>query len=447
MATQVNGPWQRSVLLNAATYFDASGAAPALAIIGRTAVDATTATTTMSLCDLNGTPGSNIFIQTPTATPRPSEVLSQRWAPLELTATPVFVYAAGAATEPNGAVTGVAVTTDGFNTIESTIVFAPSGVGALRVPRASFMTKCGLVTVYIADAGGGADAVFVSLTVAVQSAASVFDAAGVDVYASAPFPGDASTATISLNLPSDALPFVTWDGRVFAALADGGDGVLTVVQVPQKVGGAPTSFTTITANLGAMGVPKLVSLFHDYSVVIAADDGADLRLYAAVYVATPTPTYQLATGSGTATVVKADFAAGALFAWASYEGTDELPAIAWLSVDNANSVILTLSAAAFSVLPYVTGRSDVTCTTFVNSGSFLVSPRLFLGFGAATNSSAAIYRVQPDAGWGPKAFDVFGSPATTLTNLFGAVIVDGSSALAIGGMADGTLITAPISTP
>jgi hypothetical protein len=439
--TKANGPWERSYILNAVTYFDVDGSSPALAIVGRTAFNEFNATTTISVCDLNGTLGANIEARSPTSTPQLIETLSQRWAPLPPSDTPVFLFCAGSATDPNGGVTGVATSFDGTQTLESTVGFTPSSVGALSMPRASYMTKCGLVTVYSAAIGGGVSNVFIALTVVVELGASVFTSAGVDVYASPPFPGGLSTSTHQLlNLPSDALPLVTWEGKVYATVLQGSDVLLEVVQVPENVGGNPTSFSVTTSNLGVFNTPKLLSLFDDGSLMIAADDGADLRLYGATYVA---PGYEILQGSGDVTVSKSEYLTGALYSWASYTGTDVVPrpSIAWLNTTNTDSVILSINSASvtpLSISLFVTGRTDVTCTTFINSGNY---SRLFLGFYLSSVPQVAIFGVQPDSGWNVSAYHDFGN--TALANLFGSVIVAGTSALCIGGMENGTLYTTP----
>ncbi len=98
-------------------------------------------------------------------------VLSQHWAPTADDMPPVLMYCAGDPNDPNGAVTGNAVSFGGGYTLANSLMFAPSGYSTpMQIPRASYMTRRGMVTVFVVfnSSTGGHDTI-AALTAVVDS--------------------------------------------------------------------------------------------------------------------------------------------------------------------------------------------------------------------------------------------------------------------------------------
>jgi hypothetical protein len=425
-----------------------------LAIVGRVAVNETEAVSYFDVADL--TQGGNITSRTPLlpVAALPIEMLSQRWAPLDQQSTPVYLYCVGELNNANGTVTGAAVTFDGSDTIEDTVSYTPSGyIPQPLIPRASYMTQNGLVTVTVADAGLGV-VLNVALTVVVSQTPTTFESAGVQVYTSAPFEiegGFTATWTFDFNRPSAVLPVVTWDGVVYAGLDDGVGTEFTILTLPHQTGPDTASgHSTSTYSFATSGPPRSITLFpsatpespNTNSILVATALDADVNF--SIYGLDSDLT--ALTYLVPATLPRDVFNGGAQFSWRS-TGSPSAVCITWVQNTFTESAIFYINSDDPTVMignvaniGLPSSGLDISCSAFVNSNS-----NSFIAYGYDTTSPAPqgiahIWRNnRSNDNQGPAVYNIFGESQPQLTNL--SCIALGSTSYVFGGFVNGTLVS------
>ncbi len=374
--------------------------------------------------------------------------------------------------------TGSAVSFDADDTLANALIYSPSGYNPMPIARASYMTRCGMVTVFVVESETpGQYNTMAAVTVMVDTfapspASAQFAAAGVAVYTAAPFSGGSDTQTLQLFSDSCAvLPVVTWEGLVYTAaqVPSGLTTVLVKSQMAQQV--TPTSASNSSFIRGVeagSGSTRALSLLVGGYLMFATSVTALDNM--SVYVA---DAELINITPASSTLVPATYAGGAMMAWTSWfdvgsgDTTQPYYCLTWFRNDFANTVTIVVDPRAG---PPFTFRLEIRatsfgsipdpvltpgCVTYVNDNVTLPDPgltrsRIYVAVGYANSPRVDIYYYQSYSDtWTISAADIFSSlgapPTANLANLMGDAYEPGTSSYVYAGFEDGTLCSVPFS--